>query len=119
MPVRPYYVHGQKRLCKIEYGFEGTISDFDLGLFYPNNQLMFSFVKFWLCYMLNHLVNVTRNWDMLVGFSNIDVNVIVNHVQHFAIIRAFFLPGGLVKFFSAWGIEKQMLICYFLGGSLD
>ena len=56
---------------------------------------------------------------MLVGFSDIDVNVIVNRVQHFAIIRAFFLPGGLVKFFSAWGIEKQMLICYFLGGSLD
>ena len=34
---------------EIKYGFEGPISNFDLGLFQPNNQLMFSFVKFWFC----------------------------------------------------------------------
>ena len=39
----------EKRLSKIKYGFEFSISNFDLGLFYPSNQLMFSFVTFWFC----------------------------------------------------------------------
>ena len=39
----------KKRLCKTKYSSEGTISNVDLGLFYPNNQLMFSFVTFWFC----------------------------------------------------------------------
>ena len=33
----------------LKYGFEGSISNVDLGLFYPNDQLMSSFVTFWLC----------------------------------------------------------------------
>ena len=32
---------------KKQYGFEGLILNVDLGLFYTNNQLMFSFVTFW------------------------------------------------------------------------
>ena len=29
-----------KRLCKIKYGAEGSISNADLGLFYPNNVVL-------------------------------------------------------------------------------
>ena len=37
-----------KKDCKIKYGFENPISNFDLGLFQlPNNQLMFSSLKCW------------------------------------------------------------------------
>ena len=43
-----YYVSSQKKLLKIN-GFEGSISDVDLGLFQPNNQIMFSFLTFWFC----------------------------------------------------------------------
>ena len=43
-----YYVSSQKWLLKIN-GFEGSISNVNLGLFQPNNQLMFSFVTFWFC----------------------------------------------------------------------
>ena len=39
----------KKRILEIKYGFEGLISNVDLGLFQPNIQLMFSFVKFWFC----------------------------------------------------------------------
>ena len=39
----------KKRLFKIKYGFESSISNVDLGLFYPKNQQMFSFVTFWFC----------------------------------------------------------------------
>ena len=39
--------------------FEGSISNVDLGLFYPNNQLVFSFATF--SFYLNHSNNVTRN----------------------------------------------------------
>ena len=39
----------KKRLSKIKYSFEGSIPNVDLGLFYPNNQLMFRFVTFWFC----------------------------------------------------------------------
>ena len=46
---RAYYVSCQKRLCKIKYGLEGSISNVDLGLIQPSNQLMFSFVAFWFC----------------------------------------------------------------------
>ena len=38
-----------KKLCKIKYCFEGSISNVDLGLFYPNNRRLvlwhFSLVK--------------------------------------------------------------------------
>ena len=43
----PVGVSYQKRLCKMKYGFERSISNVDLGLFQPKNQLMFSFVTFW------------------------------------------------------------------------
>ena len=41
-----YYVFCQRKNFN---DFEGSISNVDLGLFYPNNQLMFSFVTFWFC----------------------------------------------------------------------
>ena len=45
-----YYVYCPKtRLLKIKYGSKGSISNVDLGLFKPNNQLIFSFVTFRLC----------------------------------------------------------------------
>ena len=34
-----YYVSRRKRLGNIKYGFEGSISNVDLGQFLPNNQL--------------------------------------------------------------------------------
>ena len=39
----------KKRLLKIKFGFEWSISNVDLGLFWPNNQLMFSYVTLWFC----------------------------------------------------------------------
>ena len=33
----------------LKYGFEGKFSNVNLCLFYPYNQLMFSFRTFWLC----------------------------------------------------------------------
>ena len=50
LPRGAYCVSCQKRLYKIKYGFENSISNIYLGLFQPpNNQLMFSFVTFWFC----------------------------------------------------------------------
>ena len=46
---RAYYVSFQKIFLKIEYGFEDSISNDDLGLFQSNNQLSFSFVLFRFC----------------------------------------------------------------------
>ena len=31
---------------------------------------------------------------------------VVKHVQHVGIIRAFWMPEGLIKFFSAWGTDE-------------
>ena len=36
----------KKRLLKIKYGFEGSISNVDLRLLQPNRQSMFSFLTF-------------------------------------------------------------------------
>ena len=57
MPWRKSSCHGYlpggrtmfqvKKDCKIKYGFDGSIPNNDRGLFYPNNQLMFSFLTFW------------------------------------------------------------------------
>ena len=44
-----YYVSCVKKTFKIKYDFESSISNVEIGLFYPNNQLMFSFVTFWFC----------------------------------------------------------------------
>ena len=45
-----YYVSFQKNTFENKiWLFEGSISNVDLGLFQPNNQLMFSFVTFWFC----------------------------------------------------------------------
>ena len=38
----------KKILLKIKYGFEGSISNVDLGLFYPSIQSVFSFSTFWI-----------------------------------------------------------------------
>ena len=38
-----------KKTFKINYGSEGSIQNVGLGQFQTNNQLMFSFVTFWLC----------------------------------------------------------------------
>ena len=43
---------------------------------------------------------------MFVGCSEISISVIVKHLQHVGIIRAFCLPGGTFKFFSAWRTEN-------------
>ena len=43
------YVSCQKELLKIKYGSKGLISNVDIGLFWPNSQLMFSVVTFWFC----------------------------------------------------------------------
>ena len=45
---------------------------------------------------------------MFAGCSEISVSAIVKNLQHVEIIRAFYLPGGLVKFFSAWGTAKMV-----------
>ena len=42
---------------------------------------------------------------MFVDCSEISIGVVVKHVQHVGIIRAFRLPG---KFFSAWGGQKNV-----------
>ena len=44
---------------------------------------------------------------MFVGCSEISVSVIVKHVQHIGIVRAFFLPGeNLISFSVPEGTEK-------------
>ena len=47
---------------------------------------------------------------MSVGCSEFSISVIVEHVQHVGVIGAFCLPGGLFKFFSAWGDRKNFLV---------
>ena len=39
---------------------------------------------------------------MILGCYEISKSVIVKHMQNIGIIRAFCLPGGLVKFFNAF-----------------
>ena len=39
----------KKRLSKIKYDLEFSITNVGLCLLQPNNQLMFSFVEFWFC----------------------------------------------------------------------
>ena len=56
-----------KRLCKIKYGLEGSISNVDLSLCQPSNQLIFSFVTFWFFW----------NQDVFVGCSEINVSVML------------------------------------------
>ena len=43
---------------------------------------------------------------MSAGCSEISISVIVEHVKHVGIIRAFCLLGGLIKFSSACGRQK-------------
>ena len=49
---------------------------------------------------------------MSVGCSEIGISVIVKHVQHIRIIKAFCLPRG--KFFGSWGDRKNgsVVVCY-------
>ena len=53
---------------------------------------------------------------MFVGCFEISISVIVKQVKSIGIIRAFCLPGGLVKSFSDWGGQKELLDCGLLGG---
>ena len=43
---------------------------------------------------------------MSAGCPEISISVIVKHVKQVGIIRAFYLLGGLIKFFSAFGRQK-------------
>ena len=43
---------------------------------------------------------------MSTGCSEISISVIVKHVKHVGIVRAFCLLGGLIKFSSACGRQK-------------
>ena len=57
---------------------------------------------------------------MIVGASEINVSVIVKHIQHIGVVRAFRLPGinfsmpGWRK--GGWGGQKKLLGCVLLGG---
>ena len=56
---------------------------------------------------------------MFVGCSEISISVIVKHVQHVGIIRVFCLPGGLNKFFSAWGGEAEKFAGLWFARGID
>ena len=43
---------------------------------------------------------------MFVGCSEINIVVIVKHVQNIEIVRAFYLPGGACSVFQSGGTEK-------------
>ena len=55
---------------------------------------------------------------MFVGCSEVSISVIIKHVQHIGIIRAFYLSGGTYKVFQYLngGWQKQLLGYGFLGG---
>ena len=58
---------------------------------------------------------------MLAGCSEISISVIVKHVQHIGIIRAFCLPGGggdLLSF-SLHGGTKKIAGLWFAGGGIS
>ena len=44
---------------------------------------------------------------MFVGCSEIGISIIVKHVQHVGIIRAFCLPGGTCSVFSVSGETEK------------
>ena len=48
-----------------------------------------------------------------VGCFEISISVVVNYVQSIGIIRAFCLPGGLVKILSAWRDRRNswVVVC--------
>ena len=45
---------------------------------------------------------------MFIGYSKISISVIIKHVQHIRITRAFYLPVDFLKVFSAWGNRKKL-----------
>ena len=53
---------------------------------------------------------------MFVGCSEISISVIVKHVQHIGIIRAFCLPGETCQVFQCPGRQKNLLDCGLLVG---
>ena len=55
---------------------------------------------------------------MLLGCSKISVSVVVKHVQHNKIIRAFCLPRGDLLSFLVSGEQKKLLGCGLQGGSV-
>ena len=56
---------------------------------------------------------------MFVSYSEIKISVIVKHMQHISIIRAFFLPGwrDLLSFSVPGGGKKNCWVVVCLGGS--
>ena len=85
------------------------------------NWLIF-FITFYTVYFcdvlvfLNHSNKITRNWDVFAGCSETRISVVIKHVQHIGIIRAFCLPGGDLLSFQRLGTDK-LLHCGFRGGS--
>ena len=65
--------------------------------------------------LLNHLNNMTRNYDVFVGCFEIGIGAIVKHVQHVGIIRAF-VSLELIKFFRAWKTVKSAGLWFVRGG---
>ena len=48
---------------------------------------------------------------MFVGCSEINIVVIVKHVQNIEIVRAFYLPRGACSVFQCLGGQKKLLNC--------
>ena len=65
--------------------------------------------------LLNHLNNMTRNYDVFVGCFEIGIGAIVKHVKHIGIIRAF-VSLELIKFFRVWKTEKSAGLWFVRGG---
>ena len=53
---------------------------------------------------------------MVVGCSEINIGVIVKHVQQIGIIRAFCVPGTTHYVFQYLGEQKKLLSCGLLVG---
>ena len=81
------------------------------------NWLIF-FITFYTVYfcdvlvLLNHSNNITRNWDVFAGCSETRISVVIKHVQHIGIIRAFCLPGGDLLVFSLWGQTNCCIVVF-------
>ena len=83
-----------------KYGLEDSISNIDPGLFFPGNQLIFSFFDI-LVLLLNHSNNITRNYDAFLGCSETSISAIVKHMCN--ILELLELPG---LFICLGGTEK-------------
>ena len=55
---------------------------------------------------------------MLVGCSEINISIIVKHVQHIGIAMAFLSAGGAYYISQSLGRQKNLLVCASLMGSV-